>query len=100
MLGRSQLIEILAHLAAPLTPFTLEGAPEDEGQFIDWVEQRSRSQFARIQDDAVAAFIDLVIHPPAPAEYIPPASDLASFKQELLGLAEFYSETPHAQQIA
>jgi hypothetical protein len=99
MLSREELIDILAHLAAPLTPFTLEGAPEDDALFIDWIEQRSHEQFERILDAAVDAFIDVVTHPPMPAEYVPPARDADSWRAELLGLAEMYGRTPHERRI-
>jgi hypothetical protein len=99
MLARKELIGALADLAAPLTPFTLEGAPKDDALFIDWLERRSRERFERILDDALDAFIDVVTHPPAPHEYIPPARDEGSFKAELLGLAELYGRSPHALRI-
>jgi hypothetical protein len=99
MVARKELIDILANLAAPLTPFTLEGAPTDDEMFIDWLEQRSREQFERILDEAVEAFIDIATHPPAPHEYIPPSRNEDSFKAELLGLAELYGRTPHALRI-
>jgi hypothetical protein len=99
MLSRRGLIDVLAHLAAPLTPFTLEGVPEGDALLLDWLERRSREQFERILDDAVEAFIDIVTHPPAPREYIPPSRNEDSFRAELLGLAECYSRTPHALRI-
>ncbi|WP_075306203.1 HEAT repeat domain-containing protein [Hyalangium minutum] len=99
MLSRKELIDILANLAAPLTPFTLEGAPEDGTLFIDWLERRSQEQFNRIQGDAVNAFIDIVLHPPELHEYVPPARDEESFRTEFLGLAESYSNSLHAPRI-
>jgi hypothetical protein len=99
VLGRRELIDVLAHLAAPLTPFALEGAPDDEALFIDWIEQRSQVQLKRILDDAVEAFIDLVRKPPEPAEYTPPARDENAFQSEFLGLAELYGQTPHGLRI-
>jgi hypothetical protein len=99
MFARKELIDVLANLAAPLTPFTLEGAPKDDAVFIDWLERRSREQFERILDEAVEAFIDIITHPPASHEYIPPSRDEDSFKAELLGLTEFYGRTPYAPRI-
>jgi hypothetical protein len=99
MFARKELIDVLANLAAPLTPFTLEGAPKDDAMFIDWLERRSREQFERILDEAVEAFIDIITHPPASHEYIPPSRDEDSFKAELLGLTEFYGRTPYAPRI-
>lgn len=99
MFTRKELIDVLANLAAPLTPFTLEEAPTDDAMFIDWLERRSRERFESILDEAVDAFIDIVIHPPASHEYIPPSRDEDSFKAELLGLAERYGQTPHALRI-
>lgn len=99
MVTRKELIELLADLAAPLTPFTLAGAPQDDALFMDWLERRSQEQLRPILDDAVDAFIGIVSHPPAHHEYMPPARDESSFKAELLGLAELYGQTPHALRI-
>lgn len=99
MLGRGELIHLLAHLAAPLTPFSLVGAPQEEELFIDWIEQRSTEQFERILDDAVDAFIDIVVSPPAAAEYVPPARNEDFWRAELLSLAEHYGRTPHELKI-
>jgi len=99
VLERGELIRLLAHLAAPLTPFTLEGAPEDEALFIDWLEQRSQEQFDSILDEAVEAFIDVVTHPPAPADAVPPARNEAFWRAELMNLAERFGQTPYEPRI-
>lgn len=99
MLSRGELLEVLAHLSAPLTPFTLEGAPEEDMLFIEWLEQRSREQLEPLLEDAVEAFVDLVTHPPTPPEYVPPARDESSFKTELFGMAELYGQTSYVPAI-
>jgi hypothetical protein len=99
MLSRRELLEVLANLSAPLTPFTLEGSPDEDMLFIDWLEQRSREQLEPLLEDAVEAFIDLLTRPPAPSEYVPPARDESSFKTELFGMAELYGQTSRAPAI-
>lgn len=99
MLGRKELINLLAELAGPLGPFVLEDAPKDDALFFDWLERRSQEQFERIQDEAVEAFIDVVTHPPTVAEYVPPSRNEDFWSLELLDFASLYGRTPHAARI-